>query len=584
MNRAGRILLVAIALLLPLLSFAADRVTWTATIPADAKPGSAAIATLKATIEKGWHLYSLTKVEGPTPTTIDAVAPLKITGKIDAPTPVKKFDPNFKANVEFFETEATFQVPVTLGPDPKVDKLQVHFQTCNDRTCEFPKTVDVPLTGAAATEVAVWKGDVDDARSKGLLAFIGFAFSAGLLALLTPCVFPMVPITVSFFTKRRDELGQKATILHAVAYCLGIIGAFTVVGLGTAIVFGASSVQNFATNPVVNLALAAIFVLLSLNLFGMLQVSLPSGLTNAFAPHKKTGLLAPLTMGLTFTLTSFTCTAPFVGTILVSAANGDIVYPLVGMLAFSSAFALPFFLLALFPQYLSRLPKSGAWLEMVKAFMGFLEIAAAVKFLSNADLVWGTGLISRATFLVIWAVVLVAAGLFLLRVIRLPKVDIPKKLGGGRLAVVAVTFAAAIWLATGVTGRSLGDVEAFLPPGKADGWTEDYNRALQIAKRDHKPLLIDFTGVTCTNCRWMERNMFPLPDVAAEFPNFVLTRVFTDRSQDHDNQALMLKLTKKVTLPIYVVLSPDEKVLRTFEGKALTKEDYLAFLKGKKGT
>jgi len=555
-----------------------ERVKWTATIPADAAPSGKTVVTLKAVVAKGWHIYGMKKVEGPTPTVITAIAPLKLDGEIKASKSIQKHDESFNVDVELFEDESTFEVPVQLGSDPKKDKLSVGFQACNDHTCDMPKTVEVPLTGEAAKAVIV-KGDVDDAKSKGLLSFIAFAFTAGLLALLTPCVFPMVPITVSFFSKRRESMGPRVGMIHAAAYCGGIIGAFTGVGLLVTILFGASGIQKFATNPWVNIALAIIFVLLALNLFGMLQVSLPGKLTNAFSPHSKSGILAPILMGLTFTLTSFTCTVPFVGTILVSAANGDIVYPLIGMLAFSSAFALPFFLLALFPQYLARLPKSGSWLEMMKAFMGFLEIAAALKFISNADLVFGTGLISRPTFLIIWGIILLGAVVFLTGMFKLPiKVDLPDKMGKGRFLTVALTTATAGWLFFGAFGGNLAALEAFLPPGEADGWTMSYDRALQVARRDKKPMLIDFTGVTCTNCRLMEKNMFPKPAVVEQFKGYVLTKLYTDRPQDAENQERLQKLTGAVTLPAYVVLSPDEKVLRVFEGSTWNESEYLKFL------
>jgi len=581
MNRVFRLALILCALLVPLLAFGQDVVKWKASIPADAKPGSNVTVTLTAKIDKGWHLYSINAVEdGPTPTSITASDPLKLSGKLDESKPLKKYDPNFKKEVEFYEDEATFTVPVTLGPDPTKESVQVLYQTCNDKKCNIPKTVDVPLSGEDAKPIVI-VGEVDQAKQKGLLSFMVLAFTAGLLALTTPCVFPMIPITVSFFSKRKEGAGPRDGLKQAGAYCFGIIGAFTAVGLLISVLFGASGVQTFATNPFVNIILAAVFVLLALSLFGIFELQLPASVTNAFSPHKRTGLLAPLLMGLTFTLTSFTCTVPFVGTILVSAAKGDLLYPLVGMLAFSTAFALPFFLLALFPQYLAKLPKSGSWLEMMKGFMGFLEIAAAIKFISNADLVWGTGLISRSAFLVIWAVILICSALYLLRVIKLPKADVPEKIGPGRMVVVALTLATVVWLSLGAAGRSLGFAEAFLPPGKADGWIEDYPKAIQIARRDHKLLLIDFTGVTCTNCRLMERTVFPEPEVAKEFGNFVLTRLYTDRPQDKPNQALLLKLTNEVSMPTYVILSPDEKVLGRLEG-ATDVQSYLTFLRAPK--
>lgn len=576
MVRSARLVLLLLALFLPIFAGAAERVTWTASLP----PGAtgAAEVTLNAKIEKGWHLYSMTKTDGPTPTSIEAVAPLALNGAVKQGTPIHKFDQNFQMNVEFYENTATFTVPVKLAANPTDGKLKVSYQTCNDNTCDMPKTVEVPLTGEAAKPVVL---NAQAAGNGGLLAFLGVAFVSGLIALLTPCVFPMIPITVSYFSKRRENLGTRKMLTQALAYCLGIIGAYTAVGLVVAILFGASSIQRFATNPWVNLGLAVIFVLLALSLFGMLQMNLPSKVTNAFSPHGKSGLLAPLLMGLTFTLTSFTCTGPFVGTILVSATNGDKLYPFLGMLVFSATFALPFFLLALFPQLLSRLPKSGAWMETVKAFMGFVEVAAAIKFVSNADLVWGTGLISRPTFLVIWAVILALAGLFLLRVIRLPKVDVPKQIGAARWVVIAASLAGAVWLLTGIGGRSLGDIEAFLPPTHADGWIEDYDMAIAKARAQNKPLMIDFTGVTCTNCRWMERNMFPRPPVAKEFKNYILVKLFTDRanSKDQANAQLEQKLTGAVTLPVYVVVTPDERMVTKFESSTTDTDAFVNFLK-----
>lgn len=585
-----RTFLLFLAALVPLLvhaqAEAPDVAKWTASVPADAAPNSKATVTLTATLDAGWHVYGQRVVEdGPTPTKIEAVDPVKLDGKAKETNVLNHLDPNFQKNVDYFDKTAVFEVPVQLGADPKKGALKVTYQACNDKTCHLPKTVEVPLTGGEA-KVVVQKGDVAGTAADGLGSFLLTAFGAGLIALLTPCVFPMIPITVSYFSKQKEKSdSKKVGLSYALAYCGGIVGAYTGVGLLVAVVFGASGLQNFAANPWVNIVLAAVFILLALNLFGIMEVSLPTKMTNAFSPHSKSGLIAPLLMGLTFTMTSFTCTGPFVGTILVTAAKGDLLYPFLGMLAFSTAFAMPFFLLALFPQYLARLPKSGSWLELIKAFMGFVELAAALKFISNSDLVWGTGLLSRATFLLIWAVIFVGAALFLSGVLKLAKIEMPAKMGKGRMLTIAGTACLAAWLAFGgVTGKSLGDIEAFLPPGKSDGWEEHYDRAVAMAKRDNKPMLIDFTGVTCTNCRWMEKNMFPRPKVAAEFKNFVLTKLFTDRPQDRPNQDLMRKLTGKVTMPIYVIMSPEGKVLRVFEGSTPQENLYLSFLDPKAST
>lgn len=577
MSRTLRLLLLLALTALAMVVGAQDdapKAKWTATIPADAKAGDKVIAILKAEVDEGWHVYSTKLVDGgPIPTTVEAVGPLKIDGKPESADVESAQDPNFGVQVEFITEKSEVRVPVILADPPTAGKLAVNFQACDNRRCMLPVTVEVPLTGEQATQVVTRKADTG---SGGLLAFIGTAFLAGLLSLLTPCVFPMVPITVSYFAKRRESGGNG--LVQALAYCIGIVGAFSAFGVLMAVVFKESSIQNFATNPWVNIGFAALFIFLALSLFGLVHLSLPSKVTNAFNPHGKAGLLGPVLMGLTFTLTSFTCTVPFVGTILVTAAQGGFAHAVLGMTAYGTAFALPFFFLALFPQFLAKMPRSGSWLEMVKAFMGFLELAAAVKFISNADLVWGTNLISRTTFLWIWAVIFAAAALFLLRVIRIPKVDVPEKIGRGRMVAIALTVLAAVTVGSGTTGRSLGELEAFLPPGSDAGWNEiSYDRALAIARREKKPLLIDFTGVTCTNCRWMEKNMFTNPKVSQHFDKYVRMRAFTDRKSAGDiaNQELMKKLTKSVALPIYVVVSPDEKVLRIFEGSTRDPEEFI---------
>jgi len=582
-------LLVILGLLFSI-SSAQQAVTWTShLVSGEAKSAANVVVELDATIGPKWHLYALPPTKASNiPTTVSVNAPAKLAGTVTQEKPELKFDGNFGAQVEFFEKSAKFNVPVELGPDGKA-VLAVRYQACNDRMCLPPTTVSVPVGGGGAS-VAAPKSAAPESLSidqqvkreqeKGLISFIAFAFGAGLLALLTPCVFPMVPITVSYFSKQKAAEGEKTSIAQPVAYCLGIISAFTGFGLIVTILFGASGIQKFATNPIVNLILAGVFIVLALNLFGVYEISLPVSLQNRFSPRGKRGLVAPVLMGLTFTLTSFTCTVPFVGTILVNATHGDVLYPFVGMLAFSSAFALPFFLLALFPQYLARLPKSGSWLSAVKGFMGFIEIAAAVKFFSNSDLIWGTGILSRTAFLGVWVVTFVFAALFLAGVIRLPHVDMPRSFGPGRMVMLGLTVLTTVYFAYGMTGGSLGEMEAYLPPSKS-GWLEKYNEAVDQAKRTNKPIFINFTGVTCTNCRMMEKNMFPRKDVTNELKHFVLLELYTDKEskEDEDNQALEQKLTGTVTLPIYVVVTPEGKVAKMFGSSTRDANEFVQFLR-----
>lgn len=574
---------------------------WSATVePAQAAPGQRVELVLHADVPAPWHLYSLTPIEeGPFPTKI-AVKPggaVAEAGKPVQSAPKKKLDPNFGKEVEYYEGSAEFRVPVRLSKtaagETKIT-AGVRFQLCDEGTCLPPTSEDNPVkvtgtvsvSGAAvsdttpldqpstprsATTAAPPKSDVDQAKSQGLLAYLGLAIAAGFASLLTPCVFPMIPITVSFFSKRRGDDGMRGTVRQAVAYCLGIVGTFTALGVAVALLFGATGLQAFANNPYLNLVLALVFVALAFSLFGFFEIGVPSAILTKLDGSGKSGLLGPILMGLTFSLTSFTCTLPFVGSVLVSASQGEVLWPVLGMIAFSSAFCLPFFLLALFPATLSKLPRSGAWLATVKAFMGFVELAAAVKFISSVDLgikAGGLGLITREVFLALWFGIALMAAMYLLGVIQLPKVD-EAKIGLFRRAVGVVSLVGAGYLLTAINGNSIGQLEGFLPPTPYPGragtsteklsWIMNYDEALAKAKAEGKPLFIDFTGIYCTNCRDMERNMFPRPAVESRLEGYVRVRLFTDRDtpEDKRNQALLQKLTNTVTLPSYVAIDPE---------------------------
>jgi thiol:disulfide interchange protein DsbD len=294
-------------------------------------------------------------------------------------------------------------------------------------------------------------------------------------------------------------------------------------------------------------------------------------------------------MGLAFTLTSFTCTAPFLGTLLVVAAQGDWQWPLAGMLAFSSVFALPFVGLALAPQLLAALPRSGGWLVSLMATMGLLELAAALKFISNADLVWGWGLFTRTVVIAAWVLIGLALAAYsagLLPLGRAPRLGRP---GPARMAGTAAVLAGTAWLALGLSGRRLGEVEAFLPPadlaGAGDGepaWiVNEYEAALAQAQREARPVLVDFTGYTCTNCRWMEANMFPRPEVAAEMERYIRLRLYTDgRGQPYQRfQALQRDVFGTVALPYYAVLEPDGRPVVAFGGLTRDSRAFVSFLR-----
>jgi len=304
-----------------------------------------------------------------------------------------------------------------------------------------------------------------------------------------------------------------------------------------------------------------------------------------------------LLMGLTFSLTSFTCTAPLVGTILVAAANGELFYPIAGMLAFSTVFALPFFVLAVAPRLMHALPRSGSWMNSVKVVMGFLEIGAALKFLSNVDLVWGWNVFTREVVIAGWIALSVMIFLYLVGVFRFEH-DSERRHIGLFGAINAFLFATlALYLLTGMFGSRLGEIESFLPPAKEAAssgananvpgingeltWiTNDYQAALSQAKASNKKIFVDYTGYTCTNCRWMEANMFTQPKVKSELEKFVRVRLYTDgEGEPYEGfQKMQEQRFGTVALPLYAIVSPDDEIIIRFEGLTRDQNEFIAFL------
>jgi thiol:disulfide interchange protein len=401
----------------------------------------------------------------------------------------------------------------------------------------------------------------------------------GAVSLLTPCVFPMVPITVSYFTKHAAPTRARAAG-SAALYGLGIVLTFTVFGSVLAAVAGASGLNRLAASPWVNLGITALFLLFALNLFGLFELRLPSGVLSrldGMSRRRGSSVAGTLLMALTFTITSLTCTAAFIGTLLVVAAQGEWQRPIAGLFAYSATFALPFVVLAMAPQLVSQLPRSGPWLARVKVVMGFLEIAAAMKFLSNADLVWSWGIFTRGVVLVAWVLIALALAAYLAA----------RRPGPGRLAASLATIAFAVWLGTGVGGRRLGELEAFLPPatvhassGELAWITNDLDAALAEARASKRLVMIDFTGYTCTNCRWMEANMFPRPEIRAALDTFVRARLYTDGQGPVYEQQQRFQQTrfKTVALPLYAIVDPDQRTVATFAGLTRDQAEFLRFL------
>ena len=555
-------------------------------------------------LDEGWHIYAINeKIDGPIATVIDVAGSgiIRSVGKTREPTPIKKYDSGFQKDTYFHEGIVVFETPIELDPliIPGSNTLNasILYQACNASLCLPPKSETAKL---------------DFEISTGFGSFFLLSISMGLLALLTPCVFPMIPITISYFTKQ-GEIEGRNPVKQASVYSAGIIATYTVLGLLLAVTLGASGANQLAASPWVNLFIGGLFIYFALSLFGMYEIELPSALRQfTLKQEGRGGYVGTLFMALTFTLTSFTCTVQFVGLLLVRAVQGDWFWPALGMLIFSAAFALPFFFLALFPQYMARMPKSGGWLNSVKVVMGFLELAAAFKFLSNTDLVWQWNIFTRPVVLTVWVVIVFLTGLYILGKIRLPHDTPLETIGVPRLILSIILLTFSIYMARGIIGQPIhGLIDSYLPPkiqggmvaaptfgargggtvlnesiseldvsSAHNGWIRDYDEGVKVAEELGKPIFLNFTGITCTNCRWMETNMFTEPEVVELFDNFVLIELFTDMGpRSKEWQKMEEQRFGTVALPYYVILSSDgQEEIASFAGMTPNLQQFVRFL------
>ncbi|MBS30289.1 MAG: hypothetical protein CMG39_03915 [Candidatus Marinimicrobia bacterium] len=553
-------------------------------------------------IDDGFHIYSVHPEKSLSPTYIDIIDSTFFSdlGIINEPIPLKKFDKNFNQDIFYHEDSIQLVKNLNLLDNLKSDSYNVNgvfeYYACDESMC-IPRWDDfnfifkvfegekrqefviVPFPTDYNDEIPL--SDLENEINKGLFSFILFALGMGFLALLTPCVFPMIPITVSYFTKEGEKENNNP-IFSATLYALGIVLIFTTLGLLLSFTLGASGAGDIAANPWINIFIASLFIYLAFSLFGYYEIQTPAFIRQfSINQEGRGGILGILFMSLTFTLTSFTCTVAFVGALLATASQGAVFWPIIGMLSFSLAFASPFFFLALFPQYLSKLPKSGGWLNSVKVIMGFLEIAAAFKFISNVDLVWDWGIFDRNVVLLIWALIFILMSLYLLGIIKMP-FDTPiKKFSFSRISFLLLFLFIGVYLSSGLFNNKLhGLIESYLPPPKQDSWIENLDEGYSIAKKMNKPIFIDFTGYTCTNCRWMEINIFEENDVKKIFEDFVLVKLYTDGKEEIHKKNRLLEIERFGTaaLPYYVILSPDDEVLGTFPGMDTNKDNFINFL------
>lgn len=620
-----------------------DPVKWALELePSQTAPGGKVAAKLRATVDEGWHLYASTSPQGK-PIALQfelADHPAIESWQAWQPTPDRQYDPNFDMESQWYEHEAVFWVELQLAADaaagPATIEGKVRYGACDAVQCLNPtrKSATATLSIAAGEAAAVPDRPdgyepmkifaappppaqtVSEAAAamqspepaggepapidRGFLQFAAVAFGFGLLAVFTPCVFPMIPITMSYFVSTQSG-EKKASLVQATTFAVGVIALFTGMGALVSVILGPFGMQTLGSNVWVNLFIAIVFFAFGASLLGAFEITLPSGaMTKLNSLTQGSGLLPTLMMGLVFALASFACTGPFVGALLAgSVSGGGMAWPIFGMLMFSAGLALPFFFLALFPAYLNRLPKAGGWMTRVKIAMAFPIIAAAFKYLSTVDLMYGWDLLARDRFLAIWVILFTLDGLYLLGLLKLE--DEPsEKVGLGRLAVGGASLILALSLIPGMFGGHLGELEAYVPAAKeglafggAGGGSDkavwikdDYDGALEQARQTQSRLLISFTGYSCTNCKWMKANMFPKPEIRQELDRLVLLELYTDdpdESVSETNQQLQQQRFESVAVPFYALVDGQGNTISTFPGRTRDVAAFQTFLQSGTG-
>ncbi|WP_423779150.1 protein-disulfide reductase DsbD family protein [Algoriphagus aquimarinus] len=638
---------------------------WTISIePTNLDQGEEAILIFESQIPIGWYIYAndFDPKLGPILATLnlDKSKDYALKGDFKAIDSKKKYEDIWKGDVKYFIGKGRFEQAVLLKTESGTIQGTLEYQMCNDLTGKctppFEENFEISFNKNSSNSITT-SADRDNnlfneigeentksyieiinlQENKSLWGFMILAFLAGLAALLTPCVFPMIPMTVSFFTGRA---GSKATgIRNAIIYGFSIIAIYTIAGTAVAAIQGPEFANWLATHWLPNLFFFGIFIFFALAFLGMFEITLPSGLVNRVDEKaEKGGLTGIFFMAFTLVLVSFSCTGPIVGSILISSAGGELLKPILGMFAFSLAFAIPFTLFAIFPEWMNRLPKSGGWLNSVKVVLGFLELALAFKFLSIADLVYHWGILDRDIFLIIWIVIFSGLGLYLLGKIRLPHDSPMDNIGVPRLLSALSVFMFVLYMIPGLFGAPLKYLSGYLPPMStqqfkmtgASSMSEvgenilgepvkyadtpleiplgiqgyfDYEQAMRAAKKADKPLLIDFTGHGCVNCRKMEENVWVDPQVLKRLrEDFVMVALYIDErlelpesdwyTSEYDdkvkktlgkqNADFQITRFQNNAQPYYVILDHNENLLAQPKGYDTDVQAFTEFLDGAK--
>ena len=499
--------------------------------------------TLTADIDDGWHLYSTSlPPDGPKPTafSVEGIGNLTVT-------PVKgnqitAYDENFLTEISYFSGEAAWQLQVPLSA-VKGDSVLgcVEYMACDDNSCIPPTvwnfTVTIPSSQSSLA--------APDSAHNLLWLFI-MGLLGGFLAIFTPCVWPIIPMTVSFFMKRNDS---RKAVKDAVLYGLSIIVIYVALGLLVTLIFGASALNDISTNAIVNLFFFALLVVFALSFFGAFEITLPASWSTRLdnKARSASGILSILLMAFTLVIVSFSCTGPIIGTLLVEAAGKALLAPAVGMLGFAIALALPFSLFAMFPRWMRRMPKSGGWMDSFKVVLAFLELALSLKFFSVADLAYGWHLLDREVFLSLWIVIFALLGFYLLGLFRFRHEEKPEGISVFRFLLAVISLSFAIYMVPGLWGAPLKSISAFAPPVSTQDWvvnnhtsqaaaphtlslnqTAGYEEALQQARQSGKPLLLDFSGYGCVNCRKMEAKVLSDESVQNALADYIVITLIVD--------------------------------------------------------
>jgi thiol:disulfide interchange protein len=606
--------------------------------------------TMVATIQSGWHLYSQhipDSITIPTAFTFTPAPDYTLDGKTEEGTPVTKYEKTFSTTLKYFLNTASFSQNIRArSKNGFALKGNVYFITCNDSMCLPPKQVNFSIAIPAATASSA------SSESTGYMGIWILGFLGGLIALFTPCVFPMIPLTVSFFTKKTGT--RKTAIKNAITYGLSIITIYVLLGVIITAIFGSSGLNAIASNGWVNLFFFIIFVIFGCSFLGAFELTLPSSWANKTdSASDKGGIMGIFFMALTLCIVSFSCTVPIVGQVLAGASlNGSYWSLAIGMFGFSTALALPFALFSMFPAWLNSLPSSGGWLNSVKVVLGLLEIAFSLKFLSTADLVGlhikflhihingPMGFMKREIFVALWIIIYAIIGFYLLGKLRFHHDSEVKHVSVFRLMLAIVSFAFTVYLIPGLFGSPLKLIGGFPPPDwYTEGWHmggdgnnktatpatagsnssvavqkvgcplnlncyHDYNDALAEAKRTNKPVMIDFTGFACVNCRKMEENVWSDPKVLSIISNdFILVSLYVDdKTELPENMQYVSKISgqkvetygdkwsdmeterfKSNTQPLYVLMANDDTEIASPRGYTPDVEKYVEFLNQGKG-